>query len=186
MTVYIKNMVSMRCKIAVKAAIKKLGLHYSAIELGSAELIEDINLSLREQLRTSLKHCGLELLEDKKIILIERIKGLIVDLIHYTEDVPKTNYSVYIAEHMHYDYTYLANIFSEVKGITIEHYIIAQKIERVKELLEEGELNLTEISYKMHYSSVAHLSNQFKKVTGLTPSAYRSRLKNGRVCLDML
>lgn len=124
-------------------------------------------------LNRSLQKSGLELLDDHKSILIERIKNVIIELIHYSDELPTQNYSDYISEKLKYDYTYLSNIFSEVKGMTIQHFIILNKIERVKELLLYDELNLTEISYKLHYSSVAHLSNQFKKITGLSPSFFK-------------
>jgi AraC-like DNA-binding protein len=119
------------------------------------------------------------LMDDKKAVLIEKIKNVITEMIHHSEELPKVNYSAYISEKLDYDYTYLSNLFSEVKGITIQQFIIIHKIEKVKELLFYDELNLTEISYKLHYSSVAHLSNQFKKVTGLTPSDYK-HLKDKR------
>jgi AraC-like DNA-binding protein len=119
------------------------------------------------------------LLDDKKSILIEKVKNVIIEMIHYMDEIPKVNYSDYISDKVGYDYTYLANIFSEVKGITIQQFIILHKIEKVKELLIYNELNLTEISYKLHYSSVAHLSNQFKKITGLSPTFYK-QLKNKR------
>lgn len=173
MKLYIKYMVSLRCKMMVKEELKKLGLKYVAVDLGVVDVLEDITDKQRDQLKKNLLKSGLELLDDKKSILIEKIKNVITEMIHYSDEVPKVNYSNYISEKLDYDYTYLANIFSEVKGITIEHYIIAHKIERVKELLIYNELNLTEISYKLNYSSVAHLSNQFKKVTGLTPSFYK-------------
>jgi AraC-like DNA-binding protein len=115
----------------------------------------------------------LKLLDDKKSILIEKIKNVIIEMVHYADELPKQNFSDYISEKLGYDYTYLANTFSEVKGITIQHYIINHKIEKAKELLLYDELNLTEIAYKLNYSSVAHLSNQFKKVTGLSPSFYK-------------
>lgn len=123
---------------------------------------------------------GLELLDDKKSILIERIKSVIIEMIHYSDEVPKVNYSDYISQKLDYDYTYLSNVFSEVKGTTIQQFIINHKIEKVKELLLYDELNLTEISYRLHYSSVAHLSNQFKKVTGLSPTFFKT-LKSKRV-----
>ncbi len=173
MKLYIKYMVSLRCKMMVKEELKKLGLKYVAVDLGVVDVLEDITDKQREQLKKNLLKSGLELLDDKRSILIEKIKNVITEMIHYSDEVPKVNYSNYLSEKLGYDYTYLANIFSEVKGITIEHYIIAHKIERVKELLIYNELNLTEISYKLNYSSVAHLSNQFKKVTGLTPSFYK-------------
>lgn len=173
MKLYIKYMVSQRCKMVVKDELLKLGLHATVVDLGMVHIIEDISNEDRESLKVNLLRYGLELLEDKKSILIEQIKGVIVEMIHYADETPKVNYSDYISEKLNYDYTYLSNVFSEVKGITIQQFIIINKIERVKELLLYDELNLTEISYKLNYSSVAHLSNQFKKVTGLSPSFYK-------------
>lgn len=161
----------------VKEELKKLGLHYVIVDLGMVEVLEDIKLEQREKLQKNLLKSGLELLDDNRAILIEKIKSVIIELIHYTDEVPDVNYSDYISEKLDYDYTYLANTFSEVKGITIQQFIIHHKIERVKELLLYDELNLTEISYKLHYSSVAHLSGQFKKVTGLTPTFYKNLKK---------
>ena len=172
-------MVSLRCKMVVKQELQKIGLHYVNVDLGTVEIMEEITKTQKEQLGENLKKYGLELLDDKRKIIIEKIKSVIIEMIHYSEELPKVNYSDYISEKLGYDYTYLANIFSEVKGITIQHFIIMHKIERVKELLLYDELNLTEISYKLHYSSVAHLSNQFKKITGLTPS-YFKKLKKKR------
>ncbi|MDB5232682.1 MAG: AraC family transcriptional regulator [Chitinophagaceae bacterium] len=172
-------MVSLRCKMMVKEELKSLGLQYVVVDLGMVEILEDITEEQREKLKENLFRSGLELLDDKKAILIEKIKNVITELIHYTDELPELNYSNYISEKLKYDYTYLANIFSEVKGITIQQYIIINKIERVKELLLYDELNLTEIAYKLHYSSVAHLSNQFKKVTGLSPSFFK-QLKQKR------
>lgn len=163
----------------VKEELKKLGLHYVIVELGTVEILEDITQEQHGLLKINLQKSGLELLDDKKSILIEKIKAVIIEMIHYADELPKVNYSDYISEKLHYDYTYLANVFSEVRGITIQQFIIIHKIEKVKELLLYDELNLTEISYKLHYSSVAHLSNQFKKVTGLSPSFYR-QLKQKR------
>ena len=172
-------MVSLRCKMMVKAELKKLGLRYINIDLGMVDIQEDITKKQREQLKENLLKSGLELLDDKKIILIEKIKNVIIEMIHYADDLPKTNYSDYISEKLNYDYTYLSNLFSEVKGITIQHFIIIHKIEKVKELLLYDELNLKEISYKLHYSSVGHLCNQFKKITGLSPSFFK-QLKEKR------
>lgn len=163
----------MRCKALVKEELLKLGLHYVIVDLGMIEIMEDITPEQRAQLKANLHRTGLELMDDKKSILIEKIKVVIIEMIHYSDELPKVNYSDYISEKLGYDYTYLSNIFSEVKGTTIQQFIITHKIERVKELLLYDELNLTEISYKMHYSSVAHLSNQFKKVTGLSPSYFK-------------
>ncbi len=173
MKLYIKYMVSLRCKMMVMEELKRLGLKYVVVDLGMAEILEEITVSQREQLKINLLKSGLELMDDKRAILIERIRNVITEMIHYADELPKENYSDYISEKLNYDYTYLANVFSEVKGITLQQYIIVQKIEKVKELILYDELNLTEISYKMHYSSVAHLSNQFKKITGLTPSFYK-------------
>jgi len=173
-------MVSIRCKMVVKAELEKLGLHYIVVELGHIDVKEDITAAQRATLKAALLLSGLELMDDKKAMLIEKIKNVIVELVHYTDEVPKVNFSNYLSEKLNYDYTYLANLFSEVTGITIEHFMIAHKIERVKELLLYDELNLTQISYKLNYSSVAHLSTQFKKVTGLTPSFFK-KLKEKRV-----
>ena len=166
-------MVSLRCKMMVKEELKNLGIHYVVVDLGMVEISEDITTEQRELLAKNLRKSGLELLENKKSILIERIKNVITEMIHYSDEIPKTNYSDYISEKLGHNYTYLANTFSEVKGMTIQQFIIIHKIERVKELILYDELNLTEISYKLHYSSPAHLSNQFKKITGLTPSFYK-------------
>lgn len=155
-------MVSIRCKMVVKSELDKLGLNYGAIELGEVEVDENITAAQRSELKTALHTSGLELMDDPKAILIEKIKNVIIEMVHYSDEMPIVKYSEYISEKLSYDYTYLANIFSEVKGVTIEHFIIAHKIERVKELLLYDELTLTEIAYKMNYSSVAHLSNQFK------------------------
>jgi AraC-like DNA-binding protein len=172
-------MVSNRCKLAVKEELKKLGLHFIIVELGEIEIMEDLSEEQREQLKIVLFNIGLELMDDKKAILIEKIKNVITEMIHYTDETIKMNYSDYISEKLKYDYTYLSNLFSEVKSITIQQFIIINKIERAKELLLYDELNLTEISYKLNYSSVAHLSNQFKKITGLSPSHFK-QMKNHR------
>ena len=166
-------MVSTRCKMAVKEELKKLGLHFIVVDLGEIDIMENISAEQREKLKDGLLNTGLELMDDKKAVLIEKIKTVIIEMVHYSDELPKMNYSDYISEKLNHDYTYLSNIFSEVKGITIQQFIIVHKIERVKELLLYEELNLTEISYKMNYSSVAHLSNQFKKVTGLSASAFK-------------
>ncbi len=179
MKLYIKYMVSHRCKMVVEQELQKIGIHAEDINLGVVEIEDEISNEDREKLRVSLKLSGLELMEDKKSILIEQIKSVIVEMIHYSEEAITVNYSDHISEKLNYDYTYLSNIFSEVKGMTIQQFIIVNKIERVKELLLYDELNLTEISYKLNYSSVAHLSNQFKKVTGLSPSFYK-QLKQKR------
>ncbi|WP_192350594.1 AraC family transcriptional regulator [Algoriphagus sp. Y33] len=173
MKLYIKYMVSLRCKMMVKEELKNLGLHHVMVELGIVEILENISQEQRMLLKANLLKSGLELLDDKRSIIIESIKNLIIEMIHYSEELPKVNYSDFISEKLGYDYTYLANIFSEVKGITIQQFTIIHKIERAKELLIYDELTLTEIAYRLHYSSVAHLSNQFKKITGLTPTFYK-------------
>lgn len=170
---YIKYMVSLRCKLMVKEELKKLGINFVVIDLGVVEILEDITSEQHEQLKENLHKSGLELLDDKRSILIEKIKNVIIEMIHYSDELPKIKYSDYISQKVGYDYTYLSNLFSEVKGITIQHYIIMHRIEKVKELLLYDELNLNEIHYKLQYSSVAHLSNQFKKITGLSPSFYK-------------
>ena len=179
MKLYIKYMVSVRCKMMVKDELKKLGLHFIVVDLGEVEIMEDLSPEQREELRLALLHLGLELMDDRKAVLIEKVKNLIIEMVHYADELPKVNYSDYIAEKLNHDYTYLSNIFSEVKGITIQQFIIVHKIERIKELIIYDELNITEIAWKMNYSSVAHLSNQFKKVTGLTPSHFK-QLKDKR------
>jgi len=172
-------MVSNRCKMAVKDELKKLGLHFILVELGEVDIMETITLEQRNALKLGLIDSGLELMDDKRAVLIEKIKNAVIEMVHYSDEVIKTNFSDYLSEKLNHDYTYLANLFSEVQGITIEHFIINHKIERIKELIIYDELNITEIAWKMNYSSVAHLSNQFKKVTGLSPSHFK-QLKNKR------
>jgi AraC-like DNA-binding protein len=179
-------MVSLRCKMVVKQELKKLGLWYVFVDLGSVEISSDITDEQRQLLKANLSKSGLELLDDKKSILIERIKNAVIEMIHYDEALPKINLSSFISQKIGYDYTYLSNIFSEVKGITLQQYIIMHRIEKVKELLLYDDLSLTEIAYRLQYSSVAHLSNQFKKVTGLTPSYYRQLKQNRRSSLENL
>jgi AraC-like DNA-binding protein len=170
---FVKYMVSDRCKMLVKSELDKLGIQFKRIELGEVDLLEDLPKSTYVELNNNLLESGLELIENKKIILVEKIKISIIEMIHYSDDLPKVNYSDYISEKLGYDYTYLSNLFTEQKGITIQQYIIINKIEKVKEFLLYEDLNLSEISYKLHYSSVAHLSNQFRRVTGLTPTAFK-------------
>ena len=179
MKLYIKYMVSNRCKMAVKEELKKLGLHFIVVDLGEVEIMETITPDQREKLKISLFDSGLELMDDKRAVLIEKIKNIIIDMVHHSDEMIKTNFSDYLSEKLNHDYTYLANLFSEVQGCTIEHFIINHKIERIKELIIYDELNITEIAWKMNYSSVAHLSNQFKKVTGLSPSHFK-QLKDKR------
>jgi len=172
-------MVSQRCKKLVSQELENLGFKDLKVEFGVVDLPEVLSLEKRLLLAESLHRSGLELMENKKDILVERIKNLIIEMIHHSDDLPKTNYSDYISDKMNQDYTYLSNIFSEKKGITILQFTILNKIEKVKELLLYNELNLSEISYKLHYSSIGHLSNQFKKVTGMSPTDYK-RMKVNR------
>ena len=179
-------MVCIRCKMVVKEELAKLGLHYTSVELGEAVVSETISAGQHDQIRTALLKYGLELMDDKKSVLIQKIKNVIIELVHYSEEPLTVNFSEFLSLKLNHDYTYLANLFSEVLGTTIEQFLIAHKIERVKELLVYDELNLTEIAYKMHYSSVAHLSAQFKKVTGLTPSHFKKLRNKRRSMLDDL
>lgn len=172
-------MVSNRCKMAVKDELKKLGLHFIIVDLGEVEIMETISSEQRSDLKMHLLQLGLELMDDKKGVLIDKIKGVIIEMVHHSDEIVKINFSNYLSEKLSHDYTYMSNLFSEVQGTTIEQFIIAHKIERIKELMIYGELNITEIAWKMNYSSVAHLSNQFKKVTGLSPSHFR-QLKDKR------
>ncbi|MFO7658704.1 MAG: helix-turn-helix domain-containing protein [Bacteroidales bacterium] len=165
--------------MVVKAELEKLGLHYANVKIGEAEILENLLPDQLKQLDAGLRKSGLLIIDDKRSILVERIKSTIIDLVHYSEEQIRVNISDYLTEKLNYDYTYLANLFSEVKGTTIEKFYLTHKIERVKELIVYDELNLTEIAWKMHYSSVAHLSNQFKKFTGLTPTHFKI-LKNKR------
>ena len=177
-------MVCIRCKMAVKDVLKSLGLVYVTVELGEVEILEPVSPEQVEAFRSGLLRSGLELMDDNKSILIQQIKNVIVELVHYTEEPLTIKFSEYLSEKLHHNYTYLANLFSEVQGTTIEKFLIAHRIERVKELLVYDELNLTEIAYKMHYSSVAHLSAQFRKVTGLTTSHFKQLREKRRNMLE--
>jgi AraC-like DNA-binding protein len=172
-------MVSNRCKMAVKEELRNLGLHFIVVDLGEVEIMENISMEKRGILKANLLHSGLELMDDKRAMLIEKIKNVIIEMVHHSEEIIKVNFSDYLSEKMNHDYTYLSNLFSEVQGMTIEHFIISHKIERIKELIIYGEHNITEIAWKMGYSSVAHLSSQFKKVTGFSPSHFK-QLKDKR------
>jgi len=166
-------MVSIRCKMLVKSELDKLGLNYTRVELGEAEIEEDISLKQWHELNTTLKKSGIELIDDKKSILIEKIKMVIVDLVHHSKEPLEMNFSKYLSQKLKADYASLASLFSESQGITIEQFLIIHKIERIKELLIYDQLNITEIAWQMGYSSSAHLSSQFKKITGLTPSFFK-------------
>lgn len=166
-------MVSNRCKLLVKEELRRLGLHFILVDLGEIEIMEDITPAQKDELRAALHDSGLELMDDKRAVLIEKIKNAIIEMVHHSDEMIKVNFSDYLSEKLNHDYTYLANLFSEIQGTTIEQFVIHHKIERIKELIIYDELNITEIAWKMNYSSVAHLSNQFKKITGLTPSHFK-------------
>lgn len=170
--------------MVVKEELTKLGLHYTTVELGEAEILENISVEQHDQFKMALLRSGLELMDDKKAVLIQKIKNVIIELVHYSEEPLTIKFSEFLSHQLNHDYTYLANLFSEVQGTTIEKFFIAHKIERVKELLVYDELNLTKIAYLMHYSSVAHLSTQFKKVTGLTPSYFKKLKEKRRSMLE--
>lgn len=175
MKLYIKNMVCIRCKMVVRQQLKKLSIPYTTIELGEVETIGDISALQLADFKISLVKFGLDILDDRKSLLIDKIKKVIVELVHYEDEPVKLNFSEYLSQKLNHDYTYMANLFSEVEGINVEHYLITHKIERVKELLIYDRLSLTDISYKLQYSSVAHLCNQFKKITGLTPTHFKKQ-----------
>jgi AraC-like DNA-binding protein len=179
-------MVSLRCKMMIKSELQKLGLKYIHVELGEVEMAGNLSLKKRDKLKAALHKSGLELMDDKKAMLVEKIKNVIIEMVHYSNELPKTNFSEYLSKKLNQDYTQMSNVFSRTKGITIEHYITLHKIEKVKELLIYDELNLSEIAWKMHYSSVAHLSTQFKRVTGLTPTFFKSLKIRNRTSLESL
>jgi AraC-like DNA-binding protein len=179
-------MVCIRCKMVVKSELEKLGLKYAVVELGEVDLMEEMTTGQHDAFKAAIFRSGLELLDDKKSVLIQKIKNVIIDLVHYSEEPLSVNLSEYLSKKLNHDYTYLANLFSEVTGLTIEKFFIIHKIERVKELLVYNELTLTEIAYKMHYSSVSHISFQFKKITGLTPSHFKKLKEKRRSMLDKL
>jgi AraC-like DNA-binding protein len=183
---FIKNMVSIRCKLVVKAVLENLGLNYSTVELGEVKITGSLSHAKQEELRHGLLAFGLELLDDRKSIIVEKLKNVIVEMIHYADELPSIKFSHYISKKLNYDYTYLANLFSEVKGMSIQHFMITHKIERVKELMIYDELSLTDIAWQLHYSSVAHLSAQFKKITGLSPTHFKNMKQMRLTALDDL
>ena len=186
MKLYIKNMVCIRCQMVVKSELEKLGLQYTHVKIGEANIAGKIKPEQLEQLDLALRKSGLQLMDDKRSILVGKIQGVIIEMVHYAEEQIKVNLSDYLTDKLGYNYTYLANLFTEVKGITIERYYLTHKIERVKELIVYDELNLSEIADKMHYSSPAHLSNQFKQFTGLTPSHFKKLKLKRRSTLEDL
>ncbi|KAF2326071.1 AraC family transcriptional regulator [Flavobacterium nitrogenifigens] len=186
MKLYIKNMVCSRCKMVVKSEFEKLGLQTTSVELGEVELTEEINDDQKEILLKNLQALGFDLIDDKKTKTVERIKNLIVDLVHHKNNDLKINLSEYLAENLNQDYNSLSNLFSEIENTTIEKYFISQKIEKVKELLIYNELSLSEIADILNYSNVAHLSNQFKKITGFTPTSFKQSKDKMRIQIENL
>ncbi|WP_294963163.1 AraC family transcriptional regulator [uncultured Flavobacterium sp.] len=186
MKLYIKNMVCSRCKMVVKSEFEKLGLQPTAVELGEVELNEEISDKQKEILLENLQALGFDLIDDKKTKTVEKIKNLIVDLVHHKNNDLKINLSDYLAENLNQDYNSLSNLFSEIENTTIEKYFISQKIEKVKELLIYNELSLSEIADMLNYSNVAHLSNQFKKITGFTPTSFKQLKDNKRIQIENL
>jgi AraC-like DNA-binding protein len=177
-------MVSNRCKMVVKEELKKRGLHHILVHLGEIDIVEELSPGQLEELQAGLLISGLELIDDKRTILIEKIKTVIIEMIHYTNESIKMNFSSFLSEKLDHNYSYLTSLFSEAQGITIEQFIILHKVERIKELIIYDEMNITEIAWKMNYSSVAHLSNQFKKITGLSPSHFKQLKDKNRKPLD--
>ena len=186
MILFIKHMVCIRCKMVVASELEKLGISYTKLEIGTVEIIGNITAEQKEAFNIAIKKSGLELMEDKKSQIIEKIKNTVIELIHYSEEELQVNFSELLAEKLNLDYTYLSNIFTEVTGSTIQHFIMMHKIEHVKELIFYNELNLSEIAWKLHYSSVQHLSSQFKKVTGLTPSQFKELKEKRLKVLDSI
>lgn len=186
MKLYIKNMVCSRCKMVVKAELEKLGLHLLSVDLGVIETKSSITEKKKHDIAVKLKEFGFEMIDDKKSKSIEKIKILIIDLIHHRNNDLNINLSEHISNHLSQDYAMLSNLFSEVEGITIEKYVILQKIERVKELLMYDEMSLSEIAFLLRYSSVAYLSNQFKKITGFSPSHYKQLKDKKRMQIEDL
>lgn len=186
MKLFVQNMVCLCCKMILATELEKLDLNYTNLELGEVELSKPISKLERSNLKSVLHEYGLELMEDENSILVEKIVAIIVEMIHQSEELPRVNFSDYLTDHLHQDYHTLSALFSKTKGVTIEHFIILHKIERVKELIMYDRLSLTEISYKLHYSSVAYLSNQFKKITGLTPTFFKHIKNKKRIPLESL
>lgn len=184
MKIYVKNMACESCKLFVKEALKDLDISPVKVELGEIETKEDISDDEKKKLNSKIKAAGLELLEKKDGILIEKIRKVMINYVYKSDEKPNIKFSVLLSRELNHSYTYLANFFSEVEATTIEQFIIALKIERIKELIIFGEDTLSEIAYKLHYSSVAHLSGQFKKVTGLTPTHFKALKEKRRITIQ--
>jgi len=186
MKLYVRNMACLSCKVVVQEALEEMEIQLVKVELGEIETKEDLSNAEKQKINDIIKKVGLELLETKQGAIIEKIRQVVIDYVYHTEEKIIINFSDYISKKLNYSYTYLANLFSEVEVNTIEQYVIAMKIERIKELIMFEELSLTEISYKLHYSSVSHLSTQFKKVTGLTPTHFKQLKKKRRIAIQNL
>ncbi|HEX6169608.1 MAG TPA: helix-turn-helix transcriptional regulator [Chitinophagaceae bacterium] len=186
MKLFIKNMVSIRCTMIVKSVLENLGLHYNYVRLGEAEIRENLTEDKLCELKTALLKYEFELLEDRKTILVEKVRNIVIEMIHFSDVQPNVKFSIYLSDKLNYDYTYLSNLFSQVNGTTIENFVISHKIERAKEMLVYNEFTLAEISRKLHYSSVPYLSNQFKKITGLSPSYFKKMKHKRLLALDSL
>ena len=184
MKIYVKNMACESCKVVVKEALEELDIPMVKVELGEIETTKDISADEKKKLNNKIKKVGLELLEKKQGILIEKIRKVMIDYVYKSNEKPNVKFSVLLSEELNLSYSYLANFFSEVEATTIEQYIIALKIERIKELIIFGEHTFSEIAYKLHYSSVAHLSSQFKKITGLTPSHFKALKEKRRTTIQ--
>ncbi|MFW0738875.1 helix-turn-helix domain-containing protein [Flavobacterium sp. N502536] len=186
MKLYIKNMVCGRCKMVVKSELEKLGLHPITVELGEVELQDPISKNQKEVLLKNLQALGFDFIDDKKSKTVEKVKNLIVDLVHHKNNDLKVTMSDYLVQNLHQDYSTLSNLFSEIENTTIEKYFISQKIEKVKELLVYNELSLSQIADTLNYSNVAHLSNQFKKITGFTPTSFKQLKDKKRIEIENL
>lgn len=186
MKLQIKNMVSMRCKLMLEDLVRKQELHPIYISLGELEIEEELDAAKYHLLQEELNKIGLEIITNKRQVLIENIKNAVIDMVHYSDEIPKINFSDYLSIKLGYDYTYMANVFSETQGLTIEHFIILHKTERIKELILYGEHNMTEISFIMNYSSIGHLSSQFKKTTGYTLSEFKKMKNTKRTNIENL
>ena len=181
---YIKNMVCPRCVMTVRQIFEQLGMPYTNIKLGEVTLTQPLDSQQLAQLSKALEAVGFSLIDDRKSRMIEQIKKLIIQQIHHSSEALNITWADFIADHLNYDYKYLSTLFSSVEGITLEQYIIRQKIERIKELIVYDELTLSEIAFQLGYSSIAHLSSQFKKVTGMTPSQFKNTVERNRKPLD--
>jgi YesN/AraC family two-component response regulator len=186
MKIFIKNMVSSSCKMLVMLELEKLGIKYNIISLGEVDLKENLEEVKKEELKALLEKWNFEILDDKNVIIVERIKTVIIEMVHLHTKPPNTNYSDYISRKLLRDYTYLSNIFSDTEKITIEHFIISHKIEKAKELLMNGDYNITEIATMLNYSSISHFSSQFKKVAGCTPTFFKVMKNKNRISLDSI